>query len=220
MGEWVPGSVAEAEAWQEEMRRRVRVDRGLGCVPRVVAGVDVAYGGDDRVAGAVVAIELEGLATVGVSTATGLAPFPYVPGMLGFREVPVLMEALAKLDVVPDVLVCDGYGIAHPRRFGLACHLGVLTGIPTFGVAKTPYVGTHTTVGAERGEFADLVDDGEVVGRALRTQTDVRPVFCSPGHLIDLRTSTELTLRLSPRYRLPETTRRADRACRDALRQL
>jgi deoxyribonuclease V len=114
--------------------------------------------------------------------------------------------------------VCDGYGIAHPRRFGLASHLGVVTGIPSFGVGKTAFVGTYGEVGAERGSWTPLVDGEEILGRVLRTQNGVRPVFVSPGHLIDVEGSAEITLRLSPKYRLPETTRLADQASRAALK--
>jgi deoxyribonuclease V len=115
--------------------------------------------------------------------------------------------------------VCDGYGIAHPRRFGLACHIGVLTGLPSFGVAKTPFRATSDEPGPARGAWSPLVEDGEVLGRAVRTQAGVKPVFVSVGHRIALDRATELTLRLSPRFRLPETTRQADARSRAALRE-
>ncbi|GIH09546.1 endonuclease V [Rhizocola hellebori] len=210
---------AEAVAVQLRLRERVVTDAPLGRAPRLVAGVDVAYAeGSDLVAGAVVVLELDTLAVVETVTAIGVAGFPYVPGLLAFREIPVLEEALSKLTVTPDLLVCDGYGIAHPRRFGLASHLGVVTGIAAFGVGKTAFIGTHGQVGADRGSWAPLVDGDEIVGRVLRTQKNVKPVFVSPGHLIDVEGSAEITLRLSPKYRLPETTRHADSACRAALK--
>ena len=118
------------------------------------------------------------------------------------------------------MLICDGHGLAHPRRFGLASHLGVLTGLPSFGVGKTRLVGEWEPVGGERGDRSDLIDNGETVGAVLRTQDDVKPVFVSTGHRMDLETACSLTLRLSPRFRLPETTRAADRACRDAVAAL
>jgi deoxyribonuclease V len=127
------------------------------------------------------------------------------------------MDALDKLSTRPDVLICDGHGLAHPRRFGLASHLGVLTDLPSFGVGKTKLVGEWDPVGPQRGDRSLLVDGGETVGAVLRTQTSVKPVFVSTGHRIDLATSCALTLALTPRYRLPETTRAADRACRDAI---
>jgi len=146
------------------------------------------------------------------------AVFPYEPGLFAFRELPPLLAALERLDRGPDVLVCDGHGLAHPRRFGLACHLGVLTGLPTFGVAKTRFVGTHAVPAAARGSSAPLVDAGEEVGAVLRTQDGVKPVYVSAGHRIDLAHACRLTLALTPRYRLPETTRHADRLSRAALR--
>lgn len=148
----------------------------------------------------------------------GTAAFPYVPGLFAFREVPALLEALDKLSVRPDVLICDGHGLAHPRRFGLACHLGVLTGLPSYGVGKTPLIGAWEQPGDQRGARADLVDGGETVGVVLRTRQGVKPVFVSVGHRMDLDGACGLTLRLASRFRLPETTRLADRACRDALR--
>jgi deoxyribonuclease V len=148
----------------------------------------------------------------------GPVAFDYVPGLLAFRELPGLVRALEQLTVTPELIVCDGYGLAHPRRFGLACHLGVLTGLPTLGVGKTAFVGTFEEPGRTRGSWSDLRLDGEVVGRVLRTQDGVKPVFVSVGNRIDLDTACANVLRLSPRYRLPETTRAADRLSRQALR--
>lgn len=189
-----------------------------------MAGLDVAYAGDGRgtgdlVAAAVVVIDTGTLEVVERATAVGRTAFPYVPGLFAFRELPVLVEALRTLRVTPDLLLCDGYGLAHPRRFGLACHLGVLTGVPTAGVGKTPFVGSYDrgALGDDRGSYADLTDGGETVGRALRTQKGVKPVYVSTGHLVDLPTATAHVLAMAPRYRLPETTRQADRLCRDAL---
>jgi deoxyribonuclease V len=124
---------------------------------------------------------------------------------------------VGQLNVEPDVFVCDGYGIAHPRRCGLASHFGVLAGKPTFGVAKTAFVGEFAEPGTVRGAVSQLVDRGEVVGSVLRTQTATKPVFVSAGHLIALADATELALRLAPKYRLPETTRMADQLSRRAL---
>ncbi|MFV2083250.1 endonuclease V [Micromonospora sp. LOL_021] len=218
-----PRTEREAVEIQRELARRVRVDQPMADPPRFVAGVDVAYESDSsaagRLAGAVVVLDLaDDLSVVASATATGVCDFPYVPGLLAFREVPVLLTVLDQLTVRPDLLVCDGYGVAHPRRCGLASHLGVVTGIPAYGVAKTAFVSTHGEVPPERGGWADLVDGGEVVGRALRTRTGVKPVYVSAGHLIDIAQATEITLRLTPHYRLPETTRLADRACREVSR--
>ncbi|MBM9504987.1 endonuclease V [Streptomyces sp. KK5PA1] len=219
-----PTGEAEALALQERLRP-LADHRGPGPRrPRYVAGLDVAYAGDGRgtgdlVAAAVVVVDTESLAVVEQATATAWTTFPYIPGLFAFRELPVLVEALRTLRGTPDLLLCDGHGLAHPRRFGLACHLGVLTGLPTAGVAKTPFTGEYDpgALGPDRGAYADLVDRGETVGRALRTQSGVKPVFVSTGHLVDLPTATAHVLALAPRYRLPETTRRADRLSRDAL---
>lgn len=218
-----PRTEQEAIEIQRELARRVRVDQPMPVPPRFVAGVDVAYASDSsaggRLAGAVVVLDLaDDLSVVASATATGVADFPYVAGLLAFREIPILLAVLDQLAVRPDLLVCDGYGVAHPRRCGLASHLGVVTGIPAFGVAKTAFVDTDGEVPRERGGGADLVDGGEVVGRALRTRTGVAPVYVSAGHLIDLDQAAAITLRLTPSFRLPETTRLADRASREALR--
>jgi deoxyribonuclease V len=201
---------------QVRLASTVCADVPDGFAPRTVAGVDVAYGDDGRLAAAVAVLDVSTLDEVASATAVGTAEFPYVSGLFAFRELPVLLDALNELAEPPDLLVVDGQGLAHPRRFGLACHLGVLTGIPTIGVAKTP-LGAYDPPGPDRGATAELRDRGEVVGVALRTQRDVKPVFVSIGHRIDLPTACAHVLALAPRYRLPETTRRADRRSRDAL---
>jgi deoxyribonuclease V len=207
----------EKEALEEQDALRARVLPGPGpASPGAVAGLDVAYQGD-RLAAAVVVLDPVTLGLVDTAVVRGTPAFPYVPGLFAFREIPALLDALDRLRVRPDVLICDGHGMAHPRRFGLASHLGVLTGLPSFGVGKTRLIGHWEPVGAKRGERSDLVDDGETVGAVLRTQDQVKPVFVSTGHRMDLETACSLTLRLTPRFRLPETTRAADRACRDAV---
>jgi deoxyribonuclease V len=213
-----PASVAEAASIQEALKQRLDLVSGLAAPPTTVAGVDVSYvNGAQRVAAAAVVIDLATLAIVESAVVFGEVTFPYLPGLLAFREVPILLEALGKLARPPEVVACDGYGIAHPRRFGLACHLGVLTGLPTFGVAKTPFTATFAEPGPQRGEWSPLMDGGEVLGRVVRTQTRVKPAFVSVGHRISLEEATALTLALS-RYRLPETTRQADSLSRAALR--
>ena len=185
----------------------------------LVAGADAAYHQDgERLVAAVVVIALPGLEVVEQASAEGRVTFPYVPGLFGFREAPIVLRACRRLRARPDVLVCDGQGIAHPRRFGLACHLGVLTGRPAFGVGKTRLVGSHTDPASARGSSVPLVDAGEEVGAVLRTQDGVKPVYVSAGHRIGLAHACRLTLALTPRYRLPETTRQADRLSRAALR--
>ncbi|MEV6412463.1 deoxyribonuclease V [Kribbella sp. NPDC051718] len=214
-----PTTATEAIAVQEELRGLVD-SAGPGPAPadiRYVAGLDVAYAGDD-LAAAVVVLDAHSLVEVDRSIVLGHTAFPYVPGLFAFREIPALLDALGKLTVTPDLLVCDGQGLAHPRRFGLACHLGVLTGLPTIGVAKNAFVGTFSPPAAERGSTSDLVLEDEVVGAVVRTQEAVKPVFVSVGHRVDLATAVAHTLRLTPSYRLPETTRAADHACRAALK--
>lgn len=211
-------SEAEAIAEQDRLRALVRPSGDAPSPLRLIAGLDVAYAKDEsRVAGAVTVLDAETLEVVETATALRPVDFPYVPSLLAFREIPALTDALDKLTHAPDILVCDGYGLAHPRRFGLACHLGVLTDLPTFGVAKTAFIGEYDEPGTERGASSDLVDCGEIVGRVLRTQRDIKPVFVSAGHRIGLDAATELALRLAPRFRLPETTRQADQASRRAL---
>ena len=213
-----PASEAAAIAEQDRLRPQVRPDGPAPAPLRLIAGLDVAYATDEsRVAGAVTVLDADTLQVVETATALRPVDFPYVPGLLAFREIPALADALGKLTRLPDLLVCDGYGLAHPRRFGLACHLGVLTGLPTFGVAKTAFIGTYADPAIERGAHTDLIDGDEVVGRVLRTQSGIKPVFVSVGHRIGLDAATDLALRLAPAYRLPETTRQADQACRRAL---
>jgi len=184
-----------------------------------VAGLDVSYeDGTQRAVAAAVVLELETLTVVEAALVEGEADVAYIPGSLALREAPLLLRALAKLKNRPEVLVCDGYGIAHPRRFGLACHIGAETGLPTFGVAKTPFMATFSEPGPERGAWSDLLDGDEVVGRALRTREGVKPVFVSVGQGIDIQEATELTLAMCPRYRQPECIREADSRSRAALR--
>jgi deoxyribonuclease V len=186
----------------------------------LAAGVDVAYDDErDVVVAAAVLIDSSTLEPVEEATATGRISFPYVPGLLAFRELPTVLDALAGLRGTPDLIVCDGYGLAHPRRLGLASHLGVLTGMRTLGVAKTPFNFGYQPPGPERGAFSALLDEetGEEVGRAVRTRTGVKPVFVSVGHRIGLDESVAATLSLTHSFRLPETTRRADSLCRSEL---
>ncbi|MFI7066872.1 deoxyribonuclease V [Kribbella sp. NPDC050124] len=210
-----PTTPAEAIAVQEKLRSIVD-DTDVDRAPRLVAGLDVAYDGD-RLAAAVVVLDWETLAEVDRAVVLGETTFPYVPGLFAFREIPGLLEALGQLQTTPDLLVCDGQGLAHPRRFGLACHLGVLTGVPAIGAAKTAFVGTHEEPGSARGSVADLIVDNQVVGAVVRTQDGVKPVYVSIGHRVSLATAVQQVLHLAPRYRLPETTRAADRLCRQAL---
>ncbi|QNS03134.1 endonuclease V [Streptomyces xanthii] len=214
-----PEDEAAALAVQDALRGRVvRDETGPAPGTGTVTGIDVAYD-DERgvVAAAAVVLDAATLDVVEEATAVGRVAFPYVPGLLAFREIPAVLGALEALDAAPGLVVCDGYGLAHPRRFGLASHLGVLTGLPTVGVAKKPFVFAHGEVGPERGAAAALLDGADEVGRALRTRAGVKPVYVSVGHRVTLDNACAHVLALTPQFRIPETTRRADRLCRDAL---
>ncbi|NNH72839.1 endonuclease V [Nocardia uniformis] len=213
-----PSTPEQAIALQDRLRPLVRTENPAPPRFRTVAGLDSAYDDDGNVAAVVVVLDATTLETVGTATARGTTDFPYVPGLLAFRELPTTLRALESLTTTPDLLICDSQGLAHPRRFGFACHVGLLTDIPTFGVAKNAW-GDYAEPGRERGSSSEITIDGEPVGRALRTRTDVKPVFVSVGHRIDLETACAQVLSLTPEFRQPETTRRADRLCRDLLRE-
>lgn len=189
----------------------------IGAV-RHVAGVDVAYARDDSVMVCAAAVlDADTLETVEIAIARGVPSVAYAPGLFSFRELPIVREALARLTIRPDLIVCDAQGIAHPRRLGLASHLGVVEDIPTIGCAKSRLTGTHVDPGERRGAAAALIDADEVIGAALRTRDATRPVHVSIGHRVSLATACDWILRLTPRYRLPETTRVADHAVKVAL---
>lgn len=216
-----PATEEQARAVQDELRTQVVLDEP-GPPPGTgqITGVDVAYDDErDVVAAAAVVLDAATLEVVAEATAVGRISFPYVPGLLAFREIPAVLAALDALPCPPGLVVCDGYGLAHPRRFGLASHLGVLTGLPSIGVAKNPFAFAHDDPAAPRGSSAPLLADTEEVGRALRTRDSVKPVFVSVGHRVSLDNACAHTLALTPAYRLPETTRRADALCRKALRE-
>ena len=204
----------EAVETQRQLADRVRVEPLDAAAVRLVAGSDMSYERTDDqtttpVFAGFVTLELPALTileAVGVQT---VSPFPYIPGLLSFRETPPLLEAWTKLQRKPDALLVDGQGRAHPRRFGLACHLGVLLDVPTIGVAKTLYVGKHEPVGENVGDWTPLLDKNEVVGAALRTRRKASPVFISVGHRVDLNSAIALVLRCLGNTRVPETTRQA-----------
>jgi deoxyribonuclease V len=185
---------------------------------RLVAGVDVSFK-DGRARAAVAVLSFPALELVDQALASAPVSFPYVPGLLSFREVPPVLEALSRLRLHPDLLLCDGQGIAHPRRCGLASHLGLLSGIPSIGVAKSRLVGEHGPVSEEKGAWNPLVDRGEPIGAVLRTRSGVAPLFVSIGHRVSLGTAIRYVLACSPRYRLPETTRWAHRLASSTARQ-
>ena len=206
-----PTDVTQARAVQESLRGKVIAGDKLGVV-KTVAGVDVGFERAGAVTrAAVVVLDFPSLEPREQAVARQPTRFPYVPGFLSFREAPAVLAALEQLRQAPDLLLCDGQGIAHPRRFGIACHLGVLTDIPSIGVAKSRLIGTHGTVPEEKGAWVPLMEAGEVIGAVLRTRNGVKPLYVSIGHRVSLDTAIDYVLRCTTKYRLPETTRLADR---------
>ncbi len=188
---------------------------------RLVAGADMALSPDgEGCIGAVVLWDAEARVVVEQCVAVCELRFPYIPGLLSFREAPVLLAALGKLKHTPDVLMCDGHGLAHPRRFGIACHLGVIIGLPTIGCAKSRLVGEYEEPSSRRGSRSSLTHQGQTVGTVLRTRNKVKPVFVSIGHQIDLDSAERIVLDCAARYKLPEPTRLADRLAAEGKRRL
>jgi len=206
-------SPREAVAIQRELAPRVirRDDFDAGAI-RTVAGVDVGFEDGGRITRAAVAVlDYESLAMTAQAMARRPTTFPYVPGLLSFRELPAVLEALDKLQWPPDILLCDGQGIAHPRRLGIAAHLGLSTGLPAIGVGKSRLIGRHDAVPAGRGEWTPLRDRDEIIGAVLRTRKGVQPIYVSIGHRISLETAVAVVMACTTKYKLPETTRAAHR---------
>jgi len=204
-------SPREAMAVQEKLRARVeRADR-LGRV-RHVCGIDVGFEERGAVTRAAVAVlSFPALEPVETAIARRATSFPYVPGLLSFREIPAVLDALGRLKIAPDLALCDGQGIAHPRRCGLASHIGLAAGLPAIGVAKTRLIGEHRDPPDRRGAWAPLRDGGETIGAVLRTRSGVKPLYVSIGHRVSLATAIRYVMACCTRYRLPETTRHAHR---------
>ncbi|WP_140788570.1 deoxyribonuclease V [Myxococcus xanthus] len=210
---------SEAVELQRRLREQLVLRPPPGLKVERIAGADISTEkGKDTGFGGFVVLDVETLAPVAQSGAAVTLHFPYVPGLLSFRELPIIAAAWERLTVRPDVVIFDGQGTAHPRRMGIACHGGLLFGVPSIGCAKSLLVGTHGPLGEARGSTAPLMHRGEVVGMAVRTRKGVQPVYVSPGHLMDLPTAVELVLKVSPKYREPETTRHAHRLV-NALRR-
>lgn len=207
-------SPTEAVALQQQLRSQIRIEP-LTKAPRTIAGCDISFNKfEETVYAGIVVLDLETLETVEEAGVVSTATFPYIPGLLSFREIPSLLEAWAKLRTEPDVVMFDGHGIAHPRRIGIASHAGLFlnrrnAGPPTFGCGKSVLVGTYDEPAPERGSWSPMIHRKDTVGAALRTKNKVNPVYVSPGHRIDLETAIDLTLRTTGKYRIPEPTRRA-----------
>ncbi len=210
-------SKEEALSLQQTLASKVITEDKLNNI-NLVAGVDVAYDEkSDSLFAAVVVMDLNSLDIIETVITQDIVSFPYTPGLFSFRELPPITKALKQLNTSPDLIVCDGQGIAHPRRFGLACHLGVLFNVPTVGCGKSRLIGDAIQPGKERGDYSPLIDSDEVIGCILRTQNNIKPVYVSIGHRISLSTARKLILDLCPHYRLPQTTRLADQKVRKAL---
>ena len=202
-------SYQEALSTQERLRRQI-VCRGSPRRVRLIAGADVSYDkSEERFYGAVLLMSFPDLVVIEEVTAAGRPRFPYVPGLLTFREGPILIRAFRKLKRRPDLVIFDGQGLAHPRGFGLAAHMGLLLDLPSIGCAKTRLCGEHRRVGAAVTSSAELLYNGQTIGLALRTRRDVKPVYVSVGHRISLESAADWVLRTCRGYRLPEPTRQA-----------
>jgi deoxyribonuclease V len=204
-------TTAGARTLQSELARHVRLVDDFPPL-EVIAGVDVGFEENGTITrAAAVLVDAKTLALVADVVVRLPTSMPYVPGLLSFRELPAVFAALEQLPRTPDLVMVDGQGIAHPRGLGIAAHLGVASGLPTIGVAKSILVGHHADVGTRRGDRAELNHNGAVIGYALRSKDNVRPLIVSPGNLVSLQTACDLVLECTTRYRLPEPTRLADR---------
>ncbi len=207
----------QAEQIQRRLASKVLQESRVGEV-RLIAGVDISAPNREGVArAAVVVLSYPGMELVGGRVVRRKVNFPYIPGLLSFRESPLILAACEELKLEPDLILVDGQGLAHPRRFGLASHLGVILDKPTIGCAKSRLCGHHEEVGPELGDWVELVDKGEVIGAVLRTKRDSRPLYISIGHKVDLKTALKWTLNCCRGYRLPEPTRLAHLAASGKL---
>ncbi len=205
-------TTSEAKVIQEELQKEVITEDKFEKPVKYVAGVDMGFEDNGKTSRAAVAVlSFPDLQLQEQSIAKRPTSFPYIPGFLSFREIPAVLDALQKINTIPDVILCDGQGLAHPRRLGIACHLGVILDMPTIGVAKSWLIGDYEEVSQEKGSWQPLIHKNETIGAVLRTRSNVKPVYVSSGHRISLPTAIDYVLRCTPKYRLPETTRIADK---------
>jgi len=214
-----PRTPRDAIELQQKLAERVilRAPRGGVAGPRILAGADAAFSPDgEQVIAAVVVWDIQEGRVIETRVARRPLTFPYVPGLLSFRELPAILAAIRRLDCKPDAFLCDAHGLAHPRRFGLACHLGLWLDRPAIGCAKSRLCGEHDEPAAPRGAQAPLTHRGERIGTVLRTRDGVRPIYVSPGHRVDHAFAVRVALAAATRFRLPEPTRLADRLAAQA----
>ncbi|MCL9783929.1 deoxyribonuclease V [Vibrio sp. S4M6] len=210
-------SVDEATKLQDTLSQKVDMTNPVNQID-YVAGVDVTYDKrTDNIVSVAVVLCTKTLEMVEYQSFSGQATFPYIPGLFSFRELPILTKAIDKLKITPDLIICDAQGIAHPRGFGLACHLGLLYDIPTIGCAKNLLLGEFNEVGSHKGDAEYINHNGKVIGAALRTRSNVKPVYVSIGHKINLDSACQWVMKLTTKYRLPETTRLSDQISRSIL---
>ena len=206
-----PADAAEAIAIQQALRRQVHIGDDFSPL-KIIAGVDVSYDIKNNISRAVIVLmKIEDLKPLNIVVATLPTAFPYIPGLLSFREIPVILNALKRLPKQPDLLMVDGQGIAHPRRLGIAAHLGVLTNMLAIGVAKSRLTGTYIEPGMHKGNQTILLSGKERIGTVLRSKDKTKVLFISPGHRVGHETAVALVLQCLTRYRLPEPTRIADK---------
>lgn len=202
-------SCAEARRLQLRLAQRVRFI-AMKKRPKLIAGLDCAFSKDGkRIFAAAVVIDLSDFSIIETTTATRKVDFPYIPGLLSFREAPACIDAIEKLKTTPDVFIVDGQGFAHPRRLGIASHIGLLIDKPTIGCAKSRLIGTFEEPGRQKGNYSQLFDGDEAIGAVLRTRTAVKPVYVSVGHKCTLEDAISIILECTTRYRLPEPSRLA-----------
>lgn len=203
---------AQAIELQKQLSYQVITEDEFAAPIKTVAGIDLGYDvKTDKSRAVAIVLSFSKLELLEKSEAILPIQFPYIPRLLSFRETPVAIKALEKLEITPDLILCDGQGLAHLRRFGVACHIGLLTDLPTIGVAKSLLVGKYENLGEQRGSTADLIYRKQKIGAALRTREKVQPLFISVGHKISLETAIKYVLQYAPKYRLTETTRLADK---------
>ena len=210
----------DAIALQQSLRSQITTTDRFGEVQKV-AGIDVAFeDGGEITRSAIAVLSFPELQVLEQTIARRPTAFPYIPGLLSFREVPAVLDALENLKITPDLLLCDGMGIAHPRRFGIACHIGWLTDMPAIGVGKSRLVGKHPEVPNQKAAWVPLRDKSETIGAVLRTRVGTQPLYISPGHRISLETAIAYVMSCTTKYRLPETTRYADKLSKLPASQL